>query len=143
MYQQLPSFITPVYDQTYALLQHATAGAINSGTATLETALFRLPQVVCYGIKYSRIAMPFLRMLIKLRLVSLVNIIAQKEVVKELLGHYFNATALTQELQRLLHDNAYRNRILADYDAIADSLGTAVASDTAAQDIVRSQRSKV
>ena len=143
LYQQLPSFITPVYDQTYALLQHATAGAINSGTATLETALFRLPQVVCYGITCSRIAMPFLRMLVKLPLVSLVNIIAQKEVVKELLGHYFNAASVTAELQRLVSDQAYRQRVIADYDAMADSLGTAVASDTAAKDIVQSRKSKV
>lgn len=140
LYQNVPAHIRVVYDQTYALLQYAVAGAINSGTATLETALFRLPQVVCYGIKCSRIAMPFLRMLIKLRLVSLVNIIAQKEVVKELMGHYFNSTSLTAELQRLVTDQAYRKRIIADYNAMADSLGTAVASDTAAQDIVKSQR---
>ena len=60
-------------------------------------------------------------------------------MVKELLGHHFKATALTQELQRLLHDKAYRNRILAHYDAVAQSLGTAVASDTAAKDMVESR----
>lgn len=143
LYQHVPAHIHVVYDQTYALLQYATVGAVNSGTATLETALFRLPQVVCYGITCSRIAMPFLRMLVKLPLVSLVNIIAQKEVVKELLGHYFNATTLTLELQRLLKDTAYSGRILADYDDMAQSLGTAIASDTAAKDMVESQRLKV
>lgn len=136
LYKDVPKHIHVLYDQTYALLQHATVGAINSGTATLETGLFNLPQVVCYAITCSRIALPFLRMLVKIPLVSLVNIIAQKEVVKELLGHHFNAKNLTAELQRLLHDKAYNNRIRADYNAMAQSLGTAVASDTAAKDIV-------
>lgn len=136
LYAHVPHHIRIVYDQTYSLLAHAVVGAINSGTATLETALFKLPQVVCYGVKFSRIALLLKPLLIKIPYVSLVNIIAQKEVVKELLGHHFKATALTQELQRLLHDKAYRNRILADYDAIAQSLGTDVASDTAAKDIM-------
>lgn len=139
LYAHVPHHIRIVYDQTYSLLAHAVVGAINSGTATLETALFKLPQVVCYGVKFSRIALLLKPLLIKIPYVSLVNIIAQKEVVKELLGHHFKATALTQELQRLLHDKAYRNRILAHYDAVAQSLGTAVASDTAAKDMVQSQ----
>lgn len=136
LYNNVPPFIKLVYDQTYALLQHAAAGAVNSGTATLETGLFRLPQVVCYDIMASRIAMPFLRMLVKIPRVSLVNIIAQKEVVKELLGHHFNAQNLTSELQRLLNDTAYRQQMLANYDAMAQSLGTAVASNTAAADMI-------
>lgn len=139
LYAHVPHHIRIVYDQTYSLLAHAVVGAINSGTATLETALFKLPQVVCYGVKFSRIALLLKPLLIKIPYVSLVNIIAQKEVVKELLGHHFKATALTQELQRLLHDKAYRNRILAHYDAVAQSLGTAVASDTAAKDMVESR----
>lgn len=139
LYAHVPHHIRIVYDQTYSLLAHAVVGAINSGTATLETALFKLPQVVCYGVKFSRIALLLKPLLIKIPYVSLVNIIAQKEVVKELLGHHFNATALTQELRRLLRDKAYRNRILADYDAMAQSLGTAVASDTAAKDMVESR----
>lgn len=136
LYKNVPKHIHVLYDQTYALLQHAAVGAINSGTATLETSLFCLPQVVCYAITCSRIAMPFLRAMVKIPRVSLVNIIAQKEVVKELLGHHFNAKNLTAELSRLLNDTAYRNRIVADYNAMAQSLGTAVASDTAAKDIV-------
>lgn len=136
LYQGLPAHIRVVYNQTYALLTHAVVGAVNSGTATLETALFRLPQVVCYGFKFSRLAMPFLRLMIKIQHVSLVNIIAQKEVVKELLGYHFNVSTLTKELQCLLNDAEYRKRILADYDAMAQSLGTAVASDTAAADMI-------
>lgn len=136
LYQGLPAHIRVVYNQTYALLTHAVVGAVNSGTATLETALFRLPQVVCYGFKFSRLAMPFLRLMIKIQHVSLVNIIAQKEVVKELLGYHFNVLTLTKELQCLLNDAEYRKRILADYDAMAQSLGTAVASDTAAVDMI-------
>lgn len=142
LYKNVPKHIHVLYDQTYALLQHAAVGAINSGTATLETALFRLPQVVCYGITCSRLAMPVLRRMVKIPHVSLVNIIAQKEVVKELLGHHFTAASLTAELKRLLTDTPYRNRILCDYDALAQSLGTTIASDTAAQDIVRSLKSQ-
>jgi lipid-A-disaccharide synthase len=143
LYQQVPAHINVVFDQTYALLQHAAAGAINSGTATLETALFRLPQVVCYGITCSRLAMPILRRMVKIPHVSLVNIIAQKEVVKELLGHHFTAASLTTELKRLLNDTSYRNRILCDYDALAQSLGTAIASNTAAKDMLQGHKSKV
>jgi lipid-A-disaccharide synthase len=139
----VPAHINVVFDQTYALLPHAAAGAINSGTATLETALFRLPQVVCYGITCSRLAMPILRRMVKIPHVSLVNIIAQKEVVKELLGHHFTAASLTTELKRLLNDTSYRNRILCDYDALAQSLGTAIASNTAAKDMLQGHKSKV
>lgn len=137
LYKDVPAYISVVFDQTYALLQHATVGAINSGTATLETGLFCLPQVVCYAITCSRIVLPVLRKLVKIPHVSLVNIIAQKEVVKELLGHHFNAKSLTQELQRLLYDKAYNERIRADYQVMAQSLGTDVASDTAAKDMVK------
>lgn len=143
LYKDVPSPIKLVFDQTYPLLQYATVGAINSGTATLETGLFRLPQVVCYQITASRIAMPLLRLLVKIPLVSLVNIIAQKEVVKELLGHHFHAQSLASELRCLLNDADYRKRILNDYEQMAQTLGSSVASDTAAQDIVQSLKSKV
>lgn len=133
LYEQLPAHIHVVYDQTYALLQYAAAGGVNSGTATLEAALFRMPQVVCYGLFASRIAMPLLKRMIKIPYVSLVNILSQKQVVKELLGHYFTPRSLTQELQCLLNDASYRQNMLADYDALAKSLGTCIASETTAQ----------
>ena len=143
LYAHVPHHIRIVYDQTYSLLAHAVVGAINSGTATLETALFKLPQVVCYGVKFSRIALLLKPLLIKIPYVSLVNIIAQKEVVKELLGHHFKASQLTQELLHLQQNETARKNMLADYEEISKSLGTAVASDTAAKDIVTSQKSQV
>lgn len=136
LYKDVPLPIKLVFDQTYPLLAYATVGAVNSGTATLETGLLRLPQVVCYQIAASRIAMPLLRLLIKIPHVSLVNIIAQKKVVQELLGHHFNAQSLATELRCLLNDAEYRKRIVEDYDSMAQTLGTAVASDTAAYDMV-------
>lgn len=143
LYVHVPHHIRIVYDQTYSLLAHAVVGAINSGTATLETALFKLPQVVCYGVKFSRIALLLKPLLIKIPYVSLVNIIAQKEVVKELLGHHFKASQLTQELLHLQQNETARKNMLTDYEEISKSLGTAVASDTAAKDIVTSQKSQV
>lgn len=143
LYAHVPHHIRIVYDQTYSLLAHAVVGAINSGTATLETALFKLPQVVCYGVKFSRIALLLKPLLIKIPYVSLVNIIAQKEVVKELLGYHFKASQLTQELLHLQQNETARKNMLTDYEEISKSLGTAVASDTAAKDIVTSQKSQV
>ena len=137
LYEGVASPIKLVYDQTYPLLQYATAGAINSGTATLETGLFRLPQVVCYQVGLDRITVPLLRLFIRIPLFSLVNIIAQKEVVKELLGHHFHAQSLASELRCLLNDADYRKRILNDYEQMAQTLGTRVASDTAANDMLK------
>lgn len=125
-----------VYGKTYDLLQHAEAAIVTSGTATLETALFNVPQVVCYEAFLSRLVAPFLRMVLKIKYVSLVNIIAQKELVKELLIQDFTPKNTQKELQKLVFDQAYRANILAGYQQLHTELGTTIASDTAAKAMV-------
>ena len=115
-----------VIDQTYDLLNAARAAVVTSGTATLETAIFKVPQVVVYktSIINYRIAKPF----IKIRFFSLVNLIAGKEVVKELLQ--FNLAAdIRKELSRILENKEYRNTMLKEYNKIIYSLGNSGSSE--------------
>jgi len=125
-----------VYGQTYALLQQATAAIVTSGTATLETALLNVPQVVTYSVKFGRIVQFLYKLLIHTPYFSLVNIIAGKPVIIELLGAQVTTQALTDELERLLHDSTYRNAMLQQYSLIKEQLGKAGASAKAAKAMV-------
>ncbi len=125
-----------VYGKTYDLLQHADAAIVTSGTATLETALFNVPQVVCYEAFLSRLVAPFLRLILKIKYVSLVNIIAQKELVKELLIQDFTPLNTQNELHKLVFDQAYRTAMLQGYAALTTELGTTIASDAAAHAMI-------
>ncbi len=109
-----------VYNRTYELLQLSYAAVVTSGTATLETGLFRVPQVVIYKIGHFTYRLG--KLFVNIRFFSLVNIIADREVVKELLQ--FNlAKDIRNELARLLHEESYRKRMIADYDEIILKLG--------------------
>lgn len=110
-----------VFDQTFDLLSHATAALVTSGTATLETALFGVPQIVCY--RTSNISYAIGKMVIKVPFISLVNLIAGHAVVKELIQGNFTARNLMDELKLLLTDEAYQARIKAGYDEIRTKLG--------------------
>ena len=126
-----------IYNETYALLQHAEAAVVASGTATLETALLRVPQVVCYDVGGGKFAYKLYELfMIKVKYASLVNLIMDKLVVKELLQHHFNLKALKQELHLLLEDKDYRQQMLADYDEIIDKLGGEGASLKTAKSII-------
>ena len=129
-----------VFDQTYDLLTHASAAVVNSGTATLETALIGTPQVVCYHVAFGRLAYAIFSRVLKISHVSLVNIIARKGVVKELLAHFFTAENTSAELEKLLFDTAYRNEILSGYSEISQTLGTTIAAVTAAELITCSKK---
>ena len=110
-----------IFDQTYALLNASRAAVVTSGTATLETALFKVPQVVIY--KTSPVNYIIGRPFIRIRFFSLVNLIANKEVVKELLQ--FNlAEKITRELNALLRDKEYQMEMKTDYNRILDLIGT-------------------
>jgi lipid-A-disaccharide synthase len=114
------SSIRIVYNKTYSLLQNAYAAVVTSGTATLETALFRVPQVVIF--KTGSLTYQIGKMLISVRFFSLVNLIAEKEVVKELLQ--FNLSQdIQNELTLICKDSARRHEILDGYDQIIASLG--------------------
>lgn len=118
-----------VFGQTYQLLQKAEAALVTSGTATLETALFSVPEVVCY--KGGAISYRIARNLIKVKFISLVNLIMDKEIVKELIQHELNEINMKAELDKLLHP-ATRQRLLNDYEELRTKLGGAGASKKAA-----------
>lgn len=122
-----------VANKTYDLLSMAEAALVTSGTATLETALFKVPQVVCY--KASAITYQIAKRIITLKFISLVNLIMDREVVKELIQDDFNPKTLTTELSKLL-DGTYREQLLKDYDILEEKLGGTGASETAAQKII-------
>lgn len=127
-----------LYDETYALLQHSHAALVNSGTATLETALFKVPQIVCYDMNFSWFIFPIMwTFFLKIPYISLVNIIAQKEVVKELVGKDFSQRNLEEALTHLLYDANYRGAQEVGYKNIATQLGSNIASDTTAEKIIK------
>ena len=122
-----------VFNQTYGLLSNATAALVTSGTATLETALFKVPQVVCY--KTNWLTYFLAKNLIKIKYLSLVNILMDKLVVKELIQSELNKSNLKEELDILLNDN---KEILKVYDELSDLLNKKGASKNAAQFILKS-----
>ena len=122
-----------VYDKTYPLLSHAHAALVTSGTATLEAALFGVPQVVCYATPLPRLMSLLRRFLLKVKHVSLVNLIADEEVVPELVADGFNAKNVRRELDAILFDPNRRSAILRGYEKVAQRLGTETAPDNAAR----------
>ena len=126
-----------LYGATYSLLRVARAAVVNSGTATLETALFRVPQVVVYKVFGGRLAMLLKPLLIKTPWVSLVNIIAQREVVTELLAHNFTLESTKIELDKIVVDGERRKEVLRVYDEIIGVLGEAGADVRCAEKICK------
>jgi lipid-A-disaccharide synthase len=122
-----------VYDQTYQLLQHAKAALVTSGTATLETALFNVPEVVCY--KGSNISYQIAKQLIKVKYISLVNLIMDEEIVKELIQNELNTNNLKTALTKLLEPN-YQQHIKTSYEALKNKLGGKGASARAAKHMI-------
>ena len=131
-----------IYGATYPLLRVARAAVVNSGTATLETALFRVPQVVVYKVFGGRLTMLLKPLLIKTPWVSLVNIIAQREVVTELLAHNYTLNRTDAELRTILSDGNRRQHILHSYDQIIRTLGPAGADARCAEKILKYPLSK-
>lgn len=122
---------------TYGCVTQAQAAVVNSGTATLETALLGCPQTAVYYIACSKWLEWLIRpILFKIKHFTLVNIIADKEVIKELVAKKFTATNIEHELTRLLKDKAYRKQMLCGYDEVRDTLGARPAAKTAAKIIV-------
>lgn len=125
-----------VFGQTYALLQQAEAALVTSGTATLETALFKVPQVVCYYIPWGKLVSGLRRCLLKVDYISLVNLIAGKEVVTELVADGMTVGRLRRELQEIVKGGSRRHRQLEDYDRLLQRLGAPGASRRAARQMV-------
>lgn len=126
-----------VYGQTYELLAHSRAAVVTSGTATLETALFNVPQVVCYETPIPKVIAFLRKHLLKVRYISLVNLIADREVVRELVADTFSVDNIAAELSRLLPDGTCRNSMLDGYAEVRRKLGDRIAPDNAAEIMVR------
>jgi len=126
-----------VYGETYALLSHSYAAMVTSGTATLETALFRVPQVVCYYIMCGKVVSWLRSLVLKVEYISLVNLVANFPLVRELVAHEMRERELTEELDRLLLDDFYRNRMFDEYDKkVIAPLGEPGASEHTAEKMV-------
>jgi len=128
-----PAFQT----DTYALLSCATAALVTSGTATLETALFRVPQVVCYYMRAGRLASLGRRLILKIPYISLVNLVAGTEVVPELVAEQMNVANLRRHLAAILPGGKQREAMLQGYEEVARRLGAPGAPKRAAQLMVR------
>ena len=122
--------------QTYELLTHSTAALVTSGTATLETALLNVPQVVCYETPVPKLIRFAFKHIIKVRFISLVNLIADKEIIQELLADRFSIYNIANELYQILPGQPARERMLANYQIVRERLGDAVAPDNAAKIMV-------
>ena len=131
-----------VMNETYPLLSKATAALVTSGTATLETCMFRVPQVVCYETPLPRLIGFLKRHFIKVKYVSLVNLIANREVVRELVAETFSVANIRRELEAVLPGGAGRTPMLSDYDEVHRILGDSHAPDEAARIMIETLKMK-
>ncbi len=129
-----------VFNKTYQLLQVASAALVTSGTATLETALLYVPEVVCY--KGNQISYLIAKNLIKVKYISLVNLIMDKPVLKELIQNDLTPENISEELKQLLTNHKRQRQLLDDYEDLRYKLGNAGASNNAATIIVGDMKSK-
>ena len=125
-----------VMNETYALLAQSTAALVTSGTATLETCMFRVPQVVCYETPLPQLIGFLKRHVLSVRYVSLVNLIADREVVRELVAETFSVDNIRKELEAILPGGAQREQMLRDYDEVHQRLGDSQAADCAAKQMI-------
>ena len=132
--------IKVVFNQTYELMSYAKAGIIKSGTSTLESALFKLPQVVCY--KAGSVSFAIGKQLVKIKYISLVNLIMDKPIVKELIQNEFTAANISDELKRLLQDESYRTHMINEYEQLIKHLGGGGASARIAKHLVTDASAK-
>ena len=126
-----------VHNQTYHLLSQATVALVTSGTATLETALFDVPQIVCYKTPVPHLIRFAFNHIIKCKYISLVNLIADREVVQELLADRFSVKNIREELTKILPGEPGREQMLKEYQQIRTSLGDTCAPDNAARIMVK------
>jgi len=126
-----------VMNETYPLLAKATAALVTSGTATLETCMFGVPQVVCYYTPLKHLIGLLRRLVLKVRYVSLVNLIADREVVTELVAETFSVDNIRRELEAILPGGSKRQQMLDDYEEIHRRLGDSNAPDRAAELMIK------
>lgn len=129
-----------IFGATHALMKYARAALVTSGTATLETALLGAPQVVCYRANGMKLSYKIMEKLLKVRYVSLPNLIVDEEIVPELLVHKCTPRSISRHLMPLLQPSPARDAMLAGYKKMRRTLGTQEAAATAARHIVASLR---
>ncbi len=129
-----------VFNQTYRLLQQSKAALVTSGTATLETSLFKVPQIVCYQTPVKYFVSFVFKHFFHVKYISLVNLIAGKTIVKELFAKYFSKKSIRKELENILNNPSYRKQMLDGYEEIIKTLGTPGASERTAGLIFNSIR---
>lgn len=135
-----------VKNKTYQLLSHTTAALVTSGTATLETALFNVPQVVCYETPLPKLIRFAFNHVLKVDYISLVNLVANKEVVPEMFADKFTIDGIANELYKIMPGQPARERMLAAYQEVLRELGSKVAPDEAASimvDLLRKHRTEL
>ena len=137
-YDSIATDLKIVNDATYALLKYATVAIVTSGTATLETAIVGTPQVVCYRANGSKFAYKLFEKILKVRFVSLPNLIAGKEIVPELLLHFCTPENIATQTLQLLGNTQQRSDMLAGYDLIRKRLSDNDSAGTAADKLVTS-----
>ena len=130
------SAVRLVMNETYPLLARATAALVTSGTATLETCMFRVPQVVCYETPLPQLIGFLKRHILQVKYVSLVNLIANREVVRELVAETFSVDNIRRELEAILPNGAKRQQMLGDYEEVHRLLGESKAADEAARQMI-------
>lgn len=134
------AYVKVVFGQSYAVLRHAAAAVVNSGTASLETALIGTPQVVAY--KGAAINFVIAKQIIKIRFISLGNLILNRTCFRELLQFYFTPDNVLQEVLRMIEDTEYRENMLAGYQEIRNALGGRGASAAVAKAIIEELRKR-
>lgn len=122
-----------VQDQTFSLLSKATAALVTSGTATLETAMFRVPQVVCYETPIPKVVAFLKKHFLKVKYISLVNLIADREIVPELVADTFSVDNIRTHLEAILPKGSARQTMLDGYEEVHRRIGDSQAPDVAAQ----------
>lgn len=133
LYEQIiKGYSVTLTADTYAAVRHARAAVVNSGTATLETALLGCPQTAVYHLAFGRLIEILRPYLFQIPYFTLVNIVAGREVIQELLAHYFTAENVAAELRHLLTDEAYRRHIQSGYHDVCSVLGHIPTARTAA-----------
>ena len=125
-----------IYNDTYEILKHSEAAIVTSGTATLETAVLNIPELVCY--KGDNLSYHIAKHLVKVDYISLVNLVMHNEIIKEFIQYDMTVKNITEELKLIIEDNVYRNTMLLNFAKLREILGGKGASERTAEIIVKS-----
>jgi len=125
-----------IYNNTYEILKYSEAALVTSGTATLETAVLNIPELVCY--KGDNLSYHIAKHLVKVDYISLVNLVMHNEIIKEFIQYDMTVKNITEELKLIIEDNVYRNTMLLNFAKLREILGGKGASDRTAEIIVKS-----